>query len=234
MKRTTSLAALAAVVLALLFTGSAVAETSPVVVASLTSHQKVGDISDDITELAKVSDLPTWFASMLKLYGEGKGVAGLDASRPWGAVIQGDGQKLSAYAFIPVTDAEWLSWELEDYIDEVNEVGYETYHVIGTDKSQELYAKVTSRWVYVANDKASLASVAADPAELLGSMPEQYDAALRLETRNIPADKGEKIIGMLDKTVGPTMRKVASDEIMDVIGEALMMVDQITMGWTVK
>jgi hypothetical protein len=202
----------------------------PIAVGALTSHQTLEGDTNNIGDLAKVNGLPTWFASMLKLYDEGMGANGLDTTRPWGVVVQLD-DELSAYGFIPVTDAEYLLWDLEDYIERTDEVGWEVYKVIGTEPGKQLFARVTSRWVYVADTKADLDDVASDPAAVLDGMDKKYDAAISLETKNIPAEEGRALINLLGEKLGPVIRRHASEEILEAMGDALFFSEQVTMGW---
>lgn len=202
----------------------------PIAVLSLTSHNDLQGNTDGIGELAKISDVPTWLSSTFKLFAEGKGLSGLDATRPWGVVLQlGDG--LSAYAFVPVRDAEYLLWDLDEYIDETEEVGYNVYRVTGTEPGKQLYAKVTGSWVYVAENREDLANVASDPAALLDGMDKKYDAALCLETRNIPENAGREIINLLGDKFAGVIREHASEDTLNFIGEALYASEQVTMGW---
>lgn len=207
------------------------ASPKPIAVLSLTSHQTLAGDTDGIGELAEVSDLPTWLASMLKLFAEGQGASGLDAARPWGAVVQlGDG--LSAYGFVPIRDAEYLLWDLDDHIDSTEEVGSDVYCVTGKEPGKKLYARVAKDWVYVANCREDLADVASDPVALLSGLDKKYDAALCLETKNIPAKQGRELIDLLGDKLGSVIRKHASDDTLQFMGEALYASEQITMGWS--
>lgn len=230
MKYPVSVVLSAGLVLALVASNAEAAAPKPIAVLSLTSHQNLSGGTEGIGELAKVSDLPTWLASMLRLFDEGKGASGLDAKRPWGVVLQlGDG--LSAYGFVPIRDAEYLLWDLDEHIDSTEEVGWEVYRVTGTEVGKQLYARVSGDWIYVAECREDLNDVASDPASLLGGLDKKYDAAFCLETVNIPAKEGEAIIRLLGEKLGPVLREHASDQALNFLGEALYASEQITMGW---
>lgn len=202
----------------------------PIAVLSLTAHQDLQGNTAGIGELAKVSDLPTWLSSMLTLFAEGKDVNGLDAARPWGVVLQlGDG--LSAYGFVPVNDPEGLRWALGSYIKEMKEVGQGVYHVVGTEPGKELYARLSGDWIYVAATPKDLAYVATNPATLLGGLEKKFDAALRVETRNIPEKEGRAIINLLGEKLGSVIRQHASDQAVNFLGQALFASEQVVMGW---
>jgi len=235
MKRLVLLAAMAAVwtgALGLAFPPAAEAKSpQPLVVLSLSSYDDVAGEIESIAKLAEAPEMPTWLSGMLKLYGEGKEAGGLDKSRPWGAVIQlGDG--LSAYGFFPVTDPETLSWELGDYIRDVEDVGDGIYKVIGEEEGKQLYALPSNGWLFIADCPDVLATVPSDPAKLLRGLNTQYDAALRFELKNVPADHGKKLLAFLDKKLGAALRKGASEQTMEIIGGAAYALDQVTLGWS--
>ena len=200
-------------------------------VLALSSHEDLACETSTIGEIGENSDLPTWLASMLRLYDEGRdGVYGLDKSRPWGAVVQ-LGDQLSAYGFVPVTDAEELGWELSSYIQSRTEVGNDVVRVVGTDGGQ-LYARPVGAWLLVSDCPEVLAAAPADPARLLGDMNQQYDVALRLKLKNVPAEQGKKLLAMLDNKLGSTLRRVASQQTMEAIGKVAYGLDEMTLGWS--
>ena len=206
------------------------ANPKPIAVFSLTAHQNLAGSTDGIGELANVPDLPTWLSSMLKLFDKGQGASGLDATRPWGVVLQ-LGDSLDAYGFVPVRDAETLRWDLDSYIQDAEEVGQGVYRVTGTEPGKHIYARLSGAWIYVAENQADLANVAADPAALLGGLDKKYDAALCVETRNIPEKEGRAIINLLGEKLGSAVRKHASDQAVNFLGEALFASEQVVMGW---
>ncbi len=230
MKYLVSLALCMALAIGLLGTKAEAAGPKPIVVLSLTAQQDLQGDTGGIGELAKVSDLPTWLASMLKLFAEGQGARGLDATRPWGVVIQLGGG-LSAYGFVPVTDPEGLRSDLGSYIKETEQVGDRIYRVIGTESGKQVYVRLRGDWIYVADNQADLANVASNPAALLGGLEKKYDAALCVETKNIPEKEGRAIINLLGEKLGSVIREHASDQAVNFLGEALFASEQVVMGW---
>lgn len=226
---------LLAVAVAILFQVSGLAmageNQKPLAVLALSSHNDLACDTSTIGEIGENSDMPAWLASMFRLYDEGReGVYGLDNSRPWGAVVQrGDG--LSAFGFVPVTDAEELAWELSSFIQSRTEVGAGVYKVVGT-QGEQLYAKPVGDWLVVSDSADALATAPAAPAQLLGDMNTRYDVALRLELKNVPAEHGKKLLAMLDDKLGSTLRRVASEETMESLGKVAYGLDEVTLGWS--
>jgi hypothetical protein len=204
----------------------------PLVVLSLTSaNDVVGDVAE-LTEVAKVKELPTWLASMLRLYAEGNDLSGLDRSQPWGAVAQFDSDGISGFGFVPVTDAEQLSWGLDAEIRRVEDVGGGVIKVIGTEAGKELYATEAGGWLFVSDDESTLANLPADPAKLLGGLDKQYDVAVRFELKNIPEEEGSDLLSLLDEKLGSSIREHVSNDTYQLIGEAAKVVDDLTLGRT--
>jgi len=230
MRRSLVLALAAAV--CLIVAGPAMAK--PLVVLSLTSHNDAQMDTTAIDFVAEADEMPTWLSSTLQLFAQGRGVAGLDASRPWGAAVELTNGKLAAYAFIPIKDLETLSWELYEHIDSTTEVSYGIYKVTGTEKGKELYAKELGGWLYVSDCPECLANVPYSPAKLIDGMNKDYDVALRLSLKNVPADHGKKILAGLDKTIGKVLRKKLSDDTMNILGKAAFHIDEVTLGWSEK
>lgn len=204
----------------------------PLVVLSLTS---ANDIAGDVTELsaiAKAKELPTWLASMLRLYAEGNNLNGIDRSRPWGAVAQYQGDDISGFGFVPVTDAEQLSRALESEIRHIEDVGGGVTRVVGTAAGKELYAKEAGGYLFVSDDAATLSNVPSNPAKLLGGVDKQYDVAVRFDLKNVPQKEGGEVLSFLDEKLGPTIREHVSSETYELIGEAAQRIDDLTLGHT--
>ncbi len=200
-------------------------------VLSLASYDQAKFDPNSMAFVTHTPDMPTWLSGLLRLYSEGTPLAGLDHARPWGAVVQID-QGLSAYAFVPVTDAETLLSELYEHVDSAEDIGGGMYHVVGTDKSQELYAKLVGNWLFVADSTRCLANVPDQPTSLLDGLNQKYDVALRLVTSNIPADKGQKILAQLDRWFGPALRQRTSEATVQMLGKAAQSLADVTFGWS--
>jgi hypothetical protein len=222
------------VVLSVLAGQAAAADAKPLVVLSMSSYDSLGADPDCVKDFGEAPGAPTWFASMFKLFSQGKVLESLDKSRPWGAVLQLQDDKLSAYGFVPVKDAEQLAAELGQYIASTSDWGNGVYRVEGTEGNKFLYAKVTdSGWILVSDNASALADAPSDPAALLQGLNKQYDFALRLDISNIPSEHGGKI---LDKIKREADEKYAVSshvpaETLKVIVGALENLDQVTFGW---
>ena len=57
-------------------------------------------------KLAERPDAGTALEGLSAVFTQGKGLAGLDKSRPLGVIVEADGPKIGGYAFLPVTDSK--------------------------------------------------------------------------------------------------------------------------------
>jgi hypothetical protein len=221
---------LSLVILAIVAAPVCAETTQPLVKLGLASYNKVQMDVGAVGFVQQSPEMPTWLSSLFQLYAEGSDLRGIDRSRPWGAVVQ-RGEGMSAYGFVPVRDAETLAWELDEFIANREEVSPGIYRVQGREPGKELYAKESQGWLFVSDRAESLTSTPWDPAKELGEMNSQYDVAIRLQLNNVPAEAGRKILTELDMIVGPALRRMASDQTVDVLGQMAMHLDEVTLGW---
>ena len=205
-------------------------EPRPLAVLSLASHNDVTCDVSSAVEIVACPESPAWLYATLKLFSEGAELSSLDTSRPWGAVVQFD-EKLSAFAFIPIKDAEQLSWDLADYVEIVSNDG-DVYEIVGKEAGRRLYAKQVEDWVFVSDSADTLRSLPYHPQELLGGLHEKYDVALQLELGNVPEKDRKKLLAMLDQGLGPVVRQLTSAETVENIGAALSTLEHVTFGWS--
>jgi hypothetical protein len=211
---------------------TAVAQSpKPLVVLSMSSYNDMAGEAAPIGKLADEAKLPTWLGATLKLFGEGGQLDSLDPSRPWGAVVQ-RGNGMSAYAFIPVNDAEELAWDLDEFIESPTDVGGGVYEVNAREGDGRIYVAENSGWVFVSDKSETLSSLPANPSKLLKGLNKDYDVALQFQLQNIPAERGKKMLARLDETMGDAVRRMTSDKTVEMLGKVLFELDQVTLGWT--
>jgi hypothetical protein len=111
--------------------------------------------------------------------------AGMDKTRPSGLLVVPAGNNFHAVAFLPVTDLKLLLEVHKEQVGEPKDVGGSVLE-IGTD--QKAFVKEQNGWAFLAEKKEQLGSLPADPAQLLGDLPKNYNVAARVLVQNIPAD----------------------------------------------
>lgn len=139
---------------------------------------------------------------------------GLDTSKPWGVVVQTDGQKFPVFVFVPVTDLAQLAGLVEAMsqgaVDVPEPDGNGVYEIQGP-MGQTLYLQQKGGWAFLADSRATLDSVPADPVPLLGGLNESYALVVRLVVKNIPAQVRSTPIGLLQMGMAMGMQKMPGE-----------------------
>jgi len=159
------------------------------------------EVKSDIAYLGQLGDKPELadgLEEMLKMMTGGEGLAGLDTTRPWGAVAQSDGQQFAAYGFIPVSDLGKLIEVLGNLEVPVNDTGGGVYEIRAGDTM--VYVQQKGSWAVVTQSAEALAAAPADPAALLGDLPRRYDLAVQASIKNVPP--GLKQLFLLNLDMG--------------------------------
>ncbi len=204
---------------------------------------------NDIEFVGKISgnpDLAKGGEAILKLFTRGKGLAGLDKTRPWGAVILTDGENVGGGAFVPVTNPGELLEVVRPFLAEAVDIGDGIYKLRGkkaTDKP--VYAKHVDGWVFFTDKPENFEHAPADPLALLGELPKQYDLAARIKVDNLPEQLRQQFIDKVNADAARDLkqrpgendqdyyvRKRVSEEIVKSIVGAANEADQITLGWS--
>ena len=151
--------------------------------ANLTTLSKLGG-----PNFAQMAD------GMLGLFTQGRGLAGLDKKRPWGALVYAAGDDdFPVVIFVPVTDFKKLVALIPD-----PETGQPTKP---DDKGvcelkfrgQSFFAKEKDGWAFAVRKREDLDALPANPAALIDDLAKKYTLAIRASLKNVPAalkDKG--------------------------------------------
>lgn len=124
---------------------------------------------------------------LIAMFTQGKGLQGVDKTRPWGVVVQTDGAQFLPLICLPIDD-----------LDQVLKIG-EAFGVMSADagggvteltvpnSEMPLFAKKIGAWVYVSQTAESLDTAPADPTTLLKDLVSDYDIGVRVLAQNVPA-----------------------------------------------
>ncbi|MEE8451508.1 MAG: hypothetical protein V3R99_06315 [Thermoguttaceae bacterium] len=182
------LSMLAVAILSIGSLGSAQAqELQTVATISISGYDELLADVDFIGKLGDNAGLAEGLEAMIQMATQGQGLAGLDKTKPIGAVIQTDGMGFPAYAFIPVTDlGELVSLVMSLQGAEPPEEPADGIYELEFD-GQTLFATQKGGWAFVSNERATLAGVPDDPSLLLAGLSDKYDVAVRASVKNVPA-----------------------------------------------
>jgi hypothetical protein len=182
------LAVLAAVALLTLPATQLFAQAKPVAVVSLSSiEETLADIGY-VTRAAGAEDAGRTAILLGNAF-----TSGIDKKRPIGLYVVESQGDFEAVAFIPVSDIKIVFETFKEQLGEPKDVGDGILEV-GT--GQTAYVKEVNGWAFVAQEKAHLAKLPADPAAMLGKLPSQYNVAVKILSQNFD----------------PKMKQVAIDE----------------------
>jgi hypothetical protein len=111
-------------------------------------------------------------------------LAGLDKTRPWGLVVQTDGQQqFPVFGFVPVTDLKALLKSLQRTVGKADE----EKGVYAIDfRNNRLYVQEKKGWAFIANSTEILTHTPGDPLALLEGLNKSYDLAVQVTFKNIP------------------------------------------------
>ena len=112
------------------------------------------------------------------------GLNGIDKSRPWGFVAQANGDDITGYAFLPITDADSLVKLLGIYTTVTSQGDMHKF----TQKNgkQVFYGKENGKWMMFSDKPAALKTVADDPSTLLAGADKQHLVTGRIFLANVP------------------------------------------------
>jgi len=174
-------------------------EMKPLVTVSFSGYDKLMTNVGVVGQLGGNPDLGKGLEMMLQMVTQGKGLAGLDTKRPWGAVLLTDDQgQFAFYGFVPVTDLKQLV--------KLSEVNPQLADAIKlTDGVYEIQAGVSpifieqkGTWALISNKREDLANAPANPLALLGDLPKNYDLAVRASVKNAPKEYRDQMIAQLE------------------------------------
>lgn len=169
-------------------------ELKPIVTVAFSGF---GELIDDLNFVGNLAGNPQLGATLemsTLLATGGLELKSLDKSKPWGAVVFGDGPEVRGLGFVPLADMDELKAILETNAVEVEEVdGCLAASVNG----QNVFLKSEGGWIFVSGKSANLESLPENPVASLGGLEESYNLAIRLDVQNVPAEIQETLLGFL-------------------------------------
>ena len=193
MRKIVSMFMAVAVVFGMGLSPSGAAETKPMAALAVASYN---DLVSDVNFVGSLVGRPQLGGAMeglLAMVTQGKGLAGVDKTRPWGLIVQASGEEdITAYVFVPVTDFKKALGLLELYNTVDSEGG--VYKL--TPKDGKRRSTSSSRGIGPSLPKSRRCSpiAAADPLALLGNLKKDYVVGGRIFLANVPEGLREKSI----------------------------------------
>lgn len=162
----------------------------PVLIISVAGYQKLVDDLGQLGQWGARPELGTALEGIVSLATGGKGLLGLDKTRPVSLVIQTDGRQFIPYLLLPVTDLEKFLSVVEPLLtnpitkkDGIYEVSFE--------RGRKLFLQTRGQqWAVAAETQEALASVPQQISEdLQQKLPEPWTVGISLLTKNIAPEQ---------------------------------------------
>ena len=217
----------------------------PFAVASFAGYDElIGDVKL-VGELGGQPELASALEGFLGLVTRGKGLAGIDKEKPWGAAVWLADSKPAGYAFLPVEDLDALEDLFEPYIEKVEDLGDGLYEVQGKVPGQKVIVKPVDGWLFASDKPENLVATPENPIKLLGRLHKRYDLAVRLNFRNVPAEQRKELMAQLREQAQRDLRQRPGEDeqlyaIRKIVGGKLQKlalsvirdVNTVTLGWS--
>jgi len=213
----------------------------PLVVVSFSGYAELQKDANYIGQLVEQPQLAQMLDGAIMMGTGGRGLAGVDPNRPWGVVMQADGQAFPTVGFLPVNNIDELVGLLESLDLKVTDKGDGRYEVV--TPAQPLAMRFQDGWAYVADSADRLEQLPNNPLQRLGSLPKKYDIAVLVHVVNLPEQIRGQAMGAL--TMGAAgaaqrqpgesdeeyaMRKMATENAIKQFGKMLDELDKILIG----
>ena len=179
--------------------------SKPLLVVSFAGYDALRGNIDAIGKLAGNPGLAAGAEEPLIRMTQGKGLAGLDKTKPCGLVVPCDGSETSfeqlghaTYGFVPVTDLKQLMTVIGGFTHQQFTPDADGVYEIKDSVGTPAYVIAKGGWAFISESREVLKNVPADPAATLGDLPKQYTLAARLSLKNLPAGIRKMAISQLE------------------------------------
>lgn len=160
---------------------ASIAKAQEVAVVSIANLERtLGDVSY-LLRASSVPEVGGLVSIMSMQYTQG-----IDQKRPIGATVKMENGMPNAVVFMPMTDTEQFFGALAGMGVEPDDLGDGLYEIDAG--GQIIYAKDANGWMFIGQTEESVADTPANPAALLGKLPETYDLAVKLNLSNLPQE----------------------------------------------
>lgn len=219
----------------------------PLAVVSLAAYD---DLAANVELAGRLSGRPKLgkgLEGILAVVTQGRGLAGLDTTRPWAVVVRADGSTPGGYACLPVDDLDAFRELFEPHVETIEDLGDGVHKVQGKRPRHVAYVQPKGeRWLFVSKNREGLDNTPDDPSELLGKLPEQYDLAVRVNLDSLPAGERGKALARLRELAEKELkqragerarefaiRKIVATGVFNVARTLAQELDTVTLGCTV-
>ncbi len=226
MKRLVFLFLTIAVVVGLGVSQAKAAEPKPIAALAVTNYDNlIGDVNF-VGGLAERPQLGVALDGLVTLLTQGKGLAGVDKARPWGAIVQANGEEdIVGYLCVPITNFN-DALDLLKLYHKVTAEG-EVYKLTPQHGGQGIYVKKHGDWACFSDKAESLANIASDPLAALTGLEKDYLVAGRIFVANVPERLRAKFIAKFKSGIEKEAASKKADESDEQYAQRKKFVEQV-------
>ena len=184
-------------------------EAKPLVTVAFSGYDEVKRDVAMIGQLGGNAKLADALEGMLAMATGGKGLEGLDTTKPWGFVVQTEGEKFPMFGFVPVKDFKKLmelGTQMGLPVKDKGDGAYET-----TMPGPKVTIKAQGGWAFVTIGDMEPASLPADPSAGVGDLPKKYDIAVRASVQNVPEQFKQLFISQMQMGMAMAGRRTPGE-----------------------
>jgi hypothetical protein len=226
MKKHASMFLAATFVFATGLTPVGAAEPKPIAALAIASYN---DLIGDINFVGGLVDRPQLGAGLdgfVTLMTQGKGLAGVDKTRPFGAIVQASGEgDVGGYVFVPISDFKQALDLLKLYSKVEEEGGI--YKLTPKNGQKANYVKQNDTWACFSDKAESLANIAGDPLAVLRGMEKNYVVAGRIFLADVPESLREKFLSGLKGGIEKEANNKKGDETEEQFAQRKKFLEQV-------
>ncbi len=162
----------------------------PVAIVSISPLERLLKDTSYLLKACNVPEVGGLVSIMANQYTQG-----IDQSKPIGVSVSLEGPMPSVVVFLPVTDRQKFFGALAGMGIEPDDLGDGMFEFDAN--GQSVYAKDSQGWLFIAQSEQALATLPADPAKLLGALPQQYNVAVNLDLQALPPEMKQMAIDQM-------------------------------------
>ena len=213
LRKMTMIALLLAMGSLVLAKGATAAERKPALTVAFAGYDRFVSTLKALDDLSGHTKLAAKAEANIELQTNGKGLAGLDKSRPWGVLVSvGEDSQPLVEGYLPATDVKKLLASIPTLGEVPAANGKGVYAVPMGDKT--VYVKHQGQWAVFSDNEEALESAPADPAPAIAELTTKYLLCVRGSVQNVPAASRENAIKSLRNILefALAMQPAASEE----------------------
>ncbi|BBO35940.1 hypothetical protein [Lacipirellula parvula] len=185
-------------VMAPLAAAQSTGEAKPVAIITFAGYD---ELMKDINFIGELGDQPgaaDMVEQFVQMFTQGKGLAGLDKSKPIGAIVLTDGVMPSGALCVPVSDVNALLDIAKGMGVTVTDMG-DGVSQVKVPQGSSAFMKKSDGWALLSLDPSWLKSIPADPGAEFKALVKDYDIAARVKVKNLPEAQREQAIEALSQ-----------------------------------